>query len=124
MKPAFSTRRRQHLRSGITLIECSGTVIAIGILTTLSLMLLTRGWTANQLALSHLQKITSLEQCVDRLRTDILKAEQITIGTELQIEQSESKLVYSVQNQLLERKRFQSGQLISHESWSCPRIAR
>ena len=96
-------------------------VVAVGTIATLSITLLNRSWTAHQSAISHLQKITSLEQAIERWRNDLQHAERVDAQGDLQIEQTqEGKVVYSIHDQLFERKKYLSGKLVSQESWSLP----
>ena len=108
-------------RNGFTLLEAVGVIGAIGLLLTLSAMLLAKTFDAHRAALTHLQRMRSLELFVDRWRIDVQSATQVTLGPELRLSQVENwEIVYSVINQSIVRTRRQAGQDIGHDHWQLP----
>ena len=108
-------------RNGFTLLEAVGVIGAIGLLLTLSAMLLAKTFDAHRAALTHLQRMRSLELFVDRWRIDVQSATRVTLGPELRLSQVENwEIVYSVINQSIVRTRRQAGQDIGHDHWQLP----
>ncbi len=112
-------------RSGFTLVEAVGVIGVIGILLTLSAFLLNKTFDAHRAALTHVQRMRSLEQFVDRWRNDVQAATQVMIDPELRIILVQNReIVYSVINQSMVRTRRQDGQDIGHDHWQLPSRCR
>lgn len=108
-------------RNGFTLVEAVGVIGIIGILLTLSAFLLNKTFAAHRAALTHVQRMRSLGQFVDRWRDDLQTATQVTLGPELRITQVKNReIVYSVINQSVVRTRRREGQDIGHDHWQLP----
>jgi capsid protein len=108
-------------RSGFTLVEAVGVVSAIGMLLTLSVALLNQTLAAHRAALSHLQRVHSLEQWVERLRDDVHAATQVAQGVELLIKQADNRAItYAFAERSVVRTRRQAGEIIGQDRWQLP----
>ncbi len=108
-------------RSGFTLVETVGFVVATGTLLTLSALLLNQAFDAHRASLSHLQRMQSLELFVDRWRDDVQSCSKVTPGAELLITKTDNfDIVYSIINQSMVRTRRQDGKDIGHDHWQLP----
>jgi type II secretory pathway component PulJ len=108
-------------RSGYSLVEAVGVIGAIGMLSTLSALMLNKTFDAHRSTLTHLQRMRSLELFVERWRDDLQTATQVTSGAELRITKSENlEVVYSIVNQSMVRTRRQDGQDVGHDHWQLP----
>ena len=108
-------------RRGFTLIEMVGVIGATGMLLTLSALLLHKAFDAHRATLSHLQQVRSLALFVERWRSDVQAAKQVTPGEELRIEKAENReIVYSIINQSVVRTRRQDGEAIGQDHWQLP----
>lgn len=108
-------------RGGFTLVEMVGVMSVIGMLLTLSALLLNKAFDAHSASLTHLQRMRSLELFVERWRDDVRSATQVTPGSELRITKAGNlEVIYSINNQSMVRTRRQDGQDIGHDHWQLP----
>ena len=108
-------------RSGFSLIEAVGVILAIGMLLTLSALLLNKTFEAHRLSLVHLQRMRSLELFVERWRDDVQTSTSVTPGVELRIAKADNtEVVYSTINQSVVRTRRQDGQDLGQDHWQLP----
>ena len=112
-------------RGGFTLVEAVGVVGAIGIILTLSALLLNKTFDAHRASLLHLQRMRSLELFVDRWRDDVQSSTSVKPiadrSAELRLLKADNmEIVYSIINQSVVRIRRQDGQDIGHDHWQLP----
>jgi hypothetical protein len=108
-------------RSGYSLVEAVGVIGAIGMLLTLSALLLNKTFDAHRGSLLHLQRMRSIELFADRWREDVQSSTGVTPGAELRIAKADNtEIVYSIIKQSVVRTRRQDGQDVGHDHWQLP----
>jgi len=108
-------------RAGFTLVEMVGVTFAIGMLLTLSAKVMHQAFSAHRVSLDHLQQMRSIEQFVERWRSDVQSAKEIKPEGESLIVLSErAEFIYSAKDQLVTRTRRQAGQDVGRDQWRLP----
>ncbi len=108
-------------RSGMTLIEVVGMLTLIGTLLSTSTIVINRSFNAHRSALTHLRKMHSLEQFVQRWRYDIHACQHVSIDDQLELITSDHRRIqYAAKDYLVTRIQFDGDSAIGQETWELP----
>ena len=108
-------------RTAITLVEVVGSLTIIASILTTSAILMNQAFGTHRSTLAHLQKMRSLEQFVDRWRTDVQTCQSLVLGDELRITLDEARQVrYAVLDNTVSRIVEIDSQESGSEVWTLP----
>lgn len=114
-KPA-GRRDRVGRRPGFTLIECVGVISLVGMLLSLSSVLLHRAFEVHRGALQSFRQLEQVNYWSERWRSDASQAVEANIDTDLSLTRDSGEIVrYSLQEQQLVRSVLREQRLLSQE---------
>lgn len=117
-RPRVPAWRARH---GMGLLDAVAMMSIVGLLLSLSAVVLNRAFAAHSLALKHFHQIQNLQQAGDRLLGDVHAADSAQIDPKLVLFYPQGrKVVYEAQESQLIRETWIDGQTVGRELWELP----
>lgn len=122
----MGTRRDHRIRTGFTLIECVAVITVVGMLLSLSSVLLHRAFEVHRGALVSYRQLQQVNSWCERLREDASHATEANTDDNLTLTRGNSEVIrYSVERQRLVRTLQRDGKMLYHEtcdSWPLAQV--
>lgn len=126
MDTLIRTRRDHQIRRGFTLIECVAVIVVVGMLLSLSSVLLHRAFEVHRGALVSFRQLQQVNSWCDRLREDASQAIEANTDDSLTLTRGNSEVIrYTVEQQRLVRSLLGDGKMLNQEtcdSWPLAQV--
>ena len=117
MDNLVGTRRNHRIRTGFTLIECVAVIVVVGMLLSLSSVLLNRAFEVHRGALVSFRQLQQVNSWCERLREDASQAIEAGTDDNLTLTRGNSEVIgYSVEQQRLVRTLQRDGKTLNQET--------
>ncbi|MCA9157523.1 MAG: prepilin-type N-terminal cleavage/methylation domain-containing protein [Planctomycetales bacterium] len=111
------TRRDHPIRTGFTLIECVAVITMVGMLLSLSSVLLHRAFEAHRGTLVSYRQLQQVNSWCERLREDASQAIEADCDNHLTLTRDDGERIrYSVEQQRLVRSLLRDGKMLNQET--------
>lgn len=113
----MGTRRDHRIRTGFTLIECVAVITVVGMLLSLSSVLLHRAFEIHRGALVSFRQLQQVNSWCERLREDASQAIEANHEDNLTLTRGSGEVIrYSVEQQRLVRSLQRDGKILNQET--------